>query len=216
VISTSPGRIYGLVCDLPRMGEWSPECERVEWAGGTTVAAEGARFTGHNRGGPFGLMRWSRHGRVLAADPGREFAFVTEEGGRESTVWRYRFEVIHHLGPQGAGSPLHVHHRENEWFYVLQGELTVWVGGQVIRAPAGSFVFGPQGTSHTFTVSSPDGASFLLVTEPGGFEAFMRTCAEPARSLTPPPPASPPGPAQIAALAAEYGIDIIGPPGIPS
>ena len=94
VISTSPGRIYGLVSDLPRMGEWSPECERVEWVGGTTVAAEGARFTGHNRGGPFGLMRWSRHGRVLAADPGREFAFVTEEGGRESTVWRYRFEAV--------------------------------------------------------------------------------------------------------------------------
>jgi hypothetical protein len=44
----------------------------------------------------------------------------------------------------------------------------------------------------------------------------MRTCAEPARSLTLPPPASPPDPAQMAALAAEYGIEIIGPPGIPS
>jgi quercetin dioxygenase-like cupin family protein len=128
-----------------------------------------------------------------------------------------RVAVIHHLGPQDAGSPRHVHHRENEWFYILDGELTVWVGGQVISAPAGSFVFGPQGTPHTFTVSSPQGASFLLVTEPGGFEAFMRTCAEPARSLTlPPPPASPPDPAQMAALAAEYGIEIIGPPGIPS
>ncbi len=92
VIHTNPGRVYGLVADLPRMGEWSTECERVEWAGGTTVAAEGARFVGHNRGGPFGLMRWSRRGRVLAADPGREFAFVTEEGGREATLWRYRFE----------------------------------------------------------------------------------------------------------------------------
>ena len=128
-----------------------------------------------------------------------------------------RVAVIHHLGPQDAGSPLHVHHRENEWFYVLAGELTVWVGGQVIRAPAGSFVFGPQGTPHTFTVSSPDGASFLLVTEPGGFEAFMRACAEPAPSLTlPPPPSSLPDPAKVAALAAEYGIDITGPPGIPS
>jgi hypothetical protein len=45
----------------------------------------------------------------------------------------------------------------------------------------------------------------------------MRTCAEPARALTlPPPPDSPPDPAQLAALAAEYGIEIIGPPGIPS
>jgi len=128
-----------------------------------------------------------------------------------------RVGVIHHLGPQHAGSPLHTHHRENEWFYILDGELTVWIGGEVIRAPAGSFVFGPQGIPHTFAVSSPQGASFLLVTEPGGFEAFMRTAAQPAPSLTlPPPPASPPDPAQLAALAAEYGIEIIGPPGIPT
>ena len=89
-----PERIYDLVSDLPRMGEWSPECERVEWTAAATSAAVGARFVGHNRGGPFRLMHWSRRGRVLAADPGREFAFVTEEGGRESTVWRYRFEAV--------------------------------------------------------------------------------------------------------------------------
>ena len=94
VINADPERIYGLISDLPRMGEWSPECERVEWTDGSTTAAVGARFTGHNRGGPFRLMRWSRRGRVLAADPGREFAFVAEEGGRESTVWRYRFEPV--------------------------------------------------------------------------------------------------------------------------
>jgi hypothetical protein len=39
-------------------------------------------------------MRWSRHGRVLSAEPGREFSFITEEGGRESTEWRYRFEPV--------------------------------------------------------------------------------------------------------------------------
>ena len=39
-------------------------------------------------------MKWSRRGRVLVADPGREFTFVTEEGGRESTEWRYRFEPV--------------------------------------------------------------------------------------------------------------------------
>ena len=38
-------------------------------------------------------MRWSRHGRVLAAERGREFSFITEEGGRESTKWQYRFEA---------------------------------------------------------------------------------------------------------------------------
>ena len=70
---------------------------------------------------------------------------------------------------QGAGSPLHVHHREDEWFYVIEGALAFWVGGEVIEAPAGSFVFGPRDIPHTFIVSSPE-ARFLLVTEPAGFE----------------------------------------------
>jgi uncharacterized protein YndB with AHSA1/START domain len=94
VVSAPPERIYDLVSDLSRMGRWSPECQQVEWEGGASAPVEGARFVGHNRGGPRKLMRWSRHGRVLAADRGREFAFVTEEGGRESTVWCYRFEPV--------------------------------------------------------------------------------------------------------------------------
>jgi quercetin dioxygenase-like cupin family protein len=128
-----------------------------------------------------------------------------------------QFAVIEHAGPQNSGSPLHVHHREDEWFYVLEGELTVWVDGQVIRAPAGSFVFGPKDMPHTFMVSAPEGARFLLVTEPAGFESFMRSSAEPARALTlPPPPSAPPDVERLGALAAEYGIDILGPPGIPT
>jgi Polyketide cyclase / dehydrase and lipid transport len=94
VVSTDRENVYELVADLPRMGEWSPECERVDWLNGTSRAVEGAEFVGHNRGGPFKRFRWSRHGRVLTADTGREFAFVTDEGGRESTVWRYRFEPV--------------------------------------------------------------------------------------------------------------------------
>jgi Polyketide cyclase / dehydrase and lipid transport len=92
VAAAAPQRMYDLVADMPRMGEWSPECQRVEWEGGADGPAVGATFVGHNQGGPRGLMKWSRRGRVLVADPGREFTFVTEEGGRESTVWRYRFE----------------------------------------------------------------------------------------------------------------------------
>lgn len=94
VIAASPQRIYDLVADLPRMGEWSPECQRVEWLDGSNRPEEGATFEGHNVGGPKGLMKWSRKGRVLTADRGREFAFVTEEGGKESTTWTYRLEPI--------------------------------------------------------------------------------------------------------------------------
>lgn len=127
-----------------------------------------------------------------------------------------RVAVIEHVATQGAGSPLHVHRREAEWFYVLEGELRIWAGGHVIEAPQGSFVFGPPDVPHTFTVVSPE-ARFLLVTEPAGFEAFIRACAEPAPTVTLPRGAGQPrDPAELAAIAAAHGIEILGPPGNPS
>jgi quercetin dioxygenase-like cupin family protein len=124
--------------------------------------------------------------------------------------------VIEHLAPQGHGSPLHVHTREDEWFYVLEGELTFWVDGQVSVAPAGSFVFGPKGLPHTFIVSS-EVARFLLVTEPAGFEGFTRALGEPAaRREVPPPATEPPDVDGLTKLAATFGLQIIGPPGIPA
>lgn len=127
-----------------------------------------------------------------------------------------RVAVFDNLAPRGAGSPLHVHHREDEWFYVIEGELTIWVGGDVIKAPAGSFVYGPRDIPHTFLVSSEQ-ARFLLVTQPAGFEEFFRAMAQPAPSLTIPPPMEPPAdPSPMIAAAAEYGLEILGSPGIPS
>jgi quercetin dioxygenase-like cupin family protein len=143
------------------------------------------------------------------------FGFLaTIKASSETTAGRVA--VIEHLGPQGAGSPLHVHHREDEWFYVIEGAVTFWVGGTVIEAPAGSFVYGPRDVPHTFLISSPE-ARFLLVTEPAGFESFMRAMGQPAATLTVPPPAAPPADlAPLIAAAAEYGIEILGPPGIPA
>jgi len=94
VIAATPEHIYGLVSDLPRMGEWSPECIRVEWTGASTGPEVGATFVGHNVGGPRGLLKWSRRGTVRAAHPGHEFAFATSEGGREGVVWRYELEAV--------------------------------------------------------------------------------------------------------------------------
>jgi hypothetical protein len=94
VVDASPDTIYDLVAEMTRMGEWSPETAQVEWIEGSTGPGVGARFVGHNVTGPFHVMKWSRKGTVLAADRGREFAFATEEGGREGVVWRYRFEPV--------------------------------------------------------------------------------------------------------------------------
>ena len=155
---------------------------------------------------------------ALRQDEGEAIWFLgvlaTIKASTETTEGRVA--VIEHLAPQGAGSPLHVHHNEDEWFYVTEGKLTFWVGGQLIEAPAGSFVYGPRDIPHTFTITSLE-ARFLLVAEPAGFENFMRALSEPAQTLTLPPATSePPDPERMMALAAQYGIEILGPPGIPS
>src|SRR5438034_11744147 len=145
---------------------------------------------------------------ALRQDEGEAIWFLgvlaTIKASTETTEGRVA--VIEHLAPQGAGSPLHVHHNEDEWFYVTEGKLTFWVGGQLIEAPAGSFVYGPRAIPHTFTVTSPQ-ARYLLVTEPAGFESFMRAVGQPASTLTIPPPDAPPSdPAPLIAAAAECGI----------
>jgi hypothetical protein len=89
-IAAPAGAIYDLVADMPRMGEWSPECERVEWTGGARAAAVGVAFTGHNR---IGWRRWSTHGTVTVADRGREFSFeVRSLLNLPVSTWSYRFE----------------------------------------------------------------------------------------------------------------------------
>jgi quercetin dioxygenase-like cupin family protein len=124
--------------------------------------------------------------------------------------------VIEHHAPRGSGSPLHVHHNDDEWFYVIEGEVTFWVGGEVTVAGAGSFVYGPRDIPHTFAVSS-ETARFLLVTEPGGFDEFVRALSQAADAPVIPAPATePPDVDAMARLALDYGIEILGPPGIPS
>jgi hypothetical protein len=94
VIAAPAEHVYALISDMPRMGEWSPECAKVEWTGDADGPAVGATFVGHNVGGPMGLMKWSRTGTVRIATPGEEFAFSTAEGGQEGTVWRYELAAV--------------------------------------------------------------------------------------------------------------------------
>jgi len=97
-IDAPPDRVWSLLAELERMGEWSPECYRVDWLGGArSPAAVGARFKGSNR---FGWLRWSVTCEVKAADPGRELAFSTVSGNRECVRWRYQ------LAPAGGGTDL--------------------------------------------------------------------------------------------------------------
>jgi hypothetical protein len=78
--------VYDLVADLPRMGEWSPECERVVWRSGATTAAPGTQFLGFNRAG---LVRWVTQGQIVTAEPGRHLAFEITFGPMKVARWEY-------------------------------------------------------------------------------------------------------------------------------
>jgi len=85
-VVASADAVYDLVADLPRMGEWSPECERVTWRGGATSAVNGAQFLGYNRAG---LLRWMTQGVVVTAEPGRHLAFEISVGPMKLARWEY-------------------------------------------------------------------------------------------------------------------------------
>jgi quercetin dioxygenase-like cupin family protein len=105
--------------------------------------------------------------------------------------------------PPGDMPPLHVHHTHDEGFYVLEGELTLYTPGEETRLAAGEFLLAPRGVPHTYRVGDAP-ARWLVTSSPAGFERFV---AEASASGTA-------DPAELARLAAEHGIEILGPPGM--
>jgi len=134
---------------------------------------------------------------------------ATIKATKEQTAGRYTLLEV--LSAEGEG-PLHVHYREDEGFWVLEGELTVEVGEDRIKAGPGSFVFGPKGVPHRYTVESGP-ARLLFILSPGGFEEFVYATSVPAEERTlPPAPEGPPSEAemeQLRALARQYGGELL-------
>jgi uncharacterized protein YndB with AHSA1/START domain len=93
-IEASPDQIWELIGDPTRMGEWSPECQRVEWARRAGEPAVNARFKGHNRNG---WRRWSTTGTIVRYQPGREIAWDVDFASQAIARWSYRID------PDAAG-----------------------------------------------------------------------------------------------------------------
>ena len=117
--------------------------------------------------------------------------------------------VVDVTDPPGE-APLHVHHREDEAFWVLDGEVTFEVGGKTIEASAGDLVFGPRGVPHRYKVEGA-GSRMLFILAPGGFENLVRATSDPARSRTLPPPDHPmPDEERMLAAHAAAGCALVG------
>lgn len=134
-----------------------------------------------------------------------------------STDTAGRFTLMEILSPKGAIPPRHIHRRDDEAFYVLEGEVTWYVGDETYRTGPGSFVFAPRDVPHSFTIET-ETVRMLAFLAPAGLEEHFRKPAfgEPAATTALPPPLE--GPPDVAALAADlagYGVEVVGPPGPP-
>ena len=157
-------------------------------------------------------------GYALANDEGEAFWLLgmlqTIKIGRDDTAGQYGLLEI--VVPAGVGSPWHVHPEEDEWFYVLEGEMTFWVADTRLSLKAGSFAFGPKGVPHTFYAEA-GGARALVGFAPMQFEGFQREVGEPAPERVLPPPAEGhPDMARLVPIAKRNGFEILGPPAPPA
>ena len=158
----------------------------------------------------------SRESRVKHVRPGAGAAFwgsgelmtfvaISEETG--GAFFLAEISVI-----PGGGTPPHIHHREDESFHVLEGTLTISVGGNTIVASRGDFAFLPRGVAHSFKNTGDVNAKALVLTTPGGLEGFFAEVFDAAiyRSTTP-PPTSEALIARAMAASRKYGLELLPP-----
>jgi mannose-6-phosphate isomerase-like protein (cupin superfamily) len=90
-----------------------------------------------------------------------------------------RFSVVHHpIAPRALAAPLHRHHNEDEYSYVLKGTLGALLGDEVVTAGPGNWVFKPRDQWHTFWNAGDTEVEIIEVISPGGFEDYFREVAE--------------------------------------
>jgi len=133
---------------------------------------------------------------------------MTVKAGGEQTT--NAFTLLEWMAPPGFGPPRHIHHTEDEAFYVLEGAMCVTCGDDSWEATAGSFVFLPRGIPHSFLVTSEMPIRGLQITAPAGFERFIAGVGRPAPALTLPPPTEP-DIERLVAAAARFGHTILEP-----
>ncbi|MFO0892256.1 MAG: cupin domain-containing protein [Isosphaeraceae bacterium] len=156
-------------------------------------------------------MTEKRQATILGPDDGEMFDAVGDRyrflATREVTEGRYG--IWEAVVPPGSGPPPHLHTREEEGFYVIEGEVTIHVDGRKVVATAGSFVNMPAGSTHWFRNESDRPAKMLILVAPGGMESMFRRTGRPvADPATPIPRPSEAEIRNILAVAPEFGIEI--------
>jgi quercetin dioxygenase-like cupin family protein len=108
------------------------------------------------------------------------------------------FALVEAVAPVGAAVPPHVHNREEETFYILEGTLEIQCGGRTLMADKGTTVLLPKGVPHAYRNAGDIPARHLVILTPAGFEAFF----EEADQL-------PPSPDELMKLGQKYGLQFV-------
>ena len=123
-----------------------------------------------------------------------------------------QFALIEAVARRGNVPPPHIHHREDEIFYVLEGEIVVSVGDRTIKGTPGTMVFLPRDVPNSFTIESEQGRMLILLT-PAGLERWFKEFSVPAPAMTL-PPADEPAYGEVQRMleaAPRYGIEFVLP-----
>ena len=113
-----------------------------------------------------------------------------------------RFSLVEHpLPARRLGAPMHTHTREDEYSYILEGQVGVQVGDEIVECGPGDLIFKPRGVPHTFWNAGNLDARLLELISPSGFESYFR-------ELAPVLAEEGPGGARVAAVRERYGLDV--------
>ena len=149
-------------------------------------------------------------GKVVAAQPGENrFAFSTAAEGKrtrckvtsEDSAGACSVFVLHEA-PR-SGPFLHVHHREDEWYYVLSGEFLFKAGGEEHTLPPGGSIWLPRDIPHAYANTTTTEGKLILVCQPGGFEKFFDDLAKMPDEMNAP---------RMKEVMAKYGMELLGAP----
>jgi quercetin dioxygenase-like cupin family protein len=156
---------------------------------------------------PRPIIRKTGEGRTLAV-VGDVYRFLAT--GADTNAKYAMWEAI---VPPGGGPPPHVHSREEEGFYILEGEITFQIGGERLVATTGMFANMPVGTPHSFKNQSDRPARMLITVAPAGLEGMFFEFGVPlADGATTALPPNMEEIEKLLAIAHKYGIEIK-PPG---
>ena len=148
--------------------------------------------------------------RYVAADtglgvwgPGDRYTFLVTGAQSDGAYF-----ILEAVVPPGGGPPPHIHHREHESFYLLDGTVSLRVADQTMRASQGDFAHIPRGTVHTFRNDGATDARMLVVFSPAGMEKYMEEVFEPVRDRSAaPPPITEALLARMVAAAEKHGVE---------